>query len=231
MRTTPQTDMLERAAIALGPFKDDVVFVGGCVVSVLLTDPAASSPRPTDDVDVLVQAASYADYVIAGERMRSQKFVQEPDDKVICRWRGHGLVIDIMPTDDSILGFSNRWYPSAVAYSVVVTLPQGTTIRVVNAPHFVATKLEAFGGRGRGDIYGSHDLEDVVAVVDGRAELLAETANAPSDVRDFIRENMAAFLKRADIRDAIEGHLGASGVQARRGEIVMERMRALTLLR
>src|ERR1700682_5225818 len=47
-------------------------------------------------------------------------------------------------------------------------------IRVVTAAFFVATKLEAFKGRGKGDFFGSRDLEDLISVVDGRATLVAE---------------------------------------------------------
>lgn len=42
------------------------------------------------------------------------------------------------------------------------------------APYFCATKLEAFGGRGKNDYLASHDLEDLITVVDGRPELLED---------------------------------------------------------
>jgi hypothetical protein len=39
-----------------------------------------------------------------------------------------------------------------------LTLPSGRSIRIVTAPVVLATKLEAFRGRGRGDDLISHDL-------------------------------------------------------------------------
>ena len=35
----------------------------------------------------------------------------------------------------------------------------------MTAPYLLATKLEAFRGRGQGDLFASKDLEDVVVVV------------------------------------------------------------------
>ena len=50
----------------------------------------------------------------------------------------------------------------------------------------MATKLEAFRQRGQSDPYGSRDLEDIVAVVDGRPELVMECRAASSDVRSYL---------------------------------------------
>ena len=84
-------------------------------------------------------------------------------EAVICRWRHGALVVDVMPTDAAVLGFTNRWYAAALAHATWV--PLGTRdIRLITAPYFLATKFEAFHGRGHGDVRGSHDLEDIVAV-------------------------------------------------------------------
>ena len=58
-------------------------------------------------------------------------------------------------------------------------------VRVVTAVYFCATKLEAFAGRGKHDYQSSHDLEDLMAVVDGRAELAKEIHSGPEDVRAY----------------------------------------------
>ena len=68
-----------------------------------------------------------------------------------------------MPVDPQILGFSNVWYPGAIRNRWHADIGAGEQIPVVDAPHFVATKLEAFLARGDGDYY-HHDLEDVIAV-------------------------------------------------------------------
>jgi len=42
-------------------------------------------------------------------------------------------------------------------------------IRVVTAPYFFATKIEAFKDRRRRDFWASHDLEDLIFLIDGRS--------------------------------------------------------------
>lgn len=37
----------------------------------------------------------------------------------ICRWRLRDIEVDLMPTDEKILGFANRWYPVAAASSIL----------------------------------------------------------------------------------------------------------------
>lgn len=51
-------ELLERAAAALGELSAEVVFVGGATVSLWITDPGAPPPRPTLDVDVVVEVSS-----------------------------------------------------------------------------------------------------------------------------------------------------------------------------
>lgn len=52
-------------------------------------------------------------------------------------------------------------------HATLHSLSGGIEIRLVSAPYFLGTKLEAFLGRGDGDFMGSHDLEDVVSLLDG----------------------------------------------------------------
>lgn len=90
----------------LGDLADEVAFVGGASVPLLLTDPAAPDVRPTLDVDVIVEAATRHDYYRVAERLRSRGFAEDMD--VVCRWRHGALALDVMPTDEAVLGFSNR---------------------------------------------------------------------------------------------------------------------------
>lgn len=75
------------------------------------------------------------------------------------------------PAAENVLGFSNRWYDLALRTARIVQLPGGgLPVRLIRPDCFLATKLEAFEDRGAGDYLGSHDLEDVLSVVDGRSE-------------------------------------------------------------
>jgi len=107
---------------------------------------------------------------------------QEPTNREgapVCRWLFQELVMDVMPALERVLGFTNRWYRQARKYSEERELPGGVRIRAVTAPLFLATKIEAFRSRGREDLVASHDLEDLIAVVDGRAALVGEVNAAP----------------------------------------------------
>jgi hypothetical protein len=107
--------MLEQVASHLGTLLDKVVFVGGAVTSLLTTDPAATEVRVTMDVDVIVQVISRTDYYRLEKRLRLLGFVHDQSENApLCRWLIDGIKVDVMPTDESILGFSNRWYPLAI---------------------------------------------------------------------------------------------------------------------
>jgi hypothetical protein len=71
---TANAELLRRAAEALGGLKDEVVFVGGALVELYITDPAAPRPRFTQDVDVVVEVATYAAWARMVERLRALGF-------------------------------------------------------------------------------------------------------------------------------------------------------------
>lgn len=164
---------VELAAAALGELLDELVLVGGCAVGLLVTDPARTPVRQTIDVDLLTEVTPIASYYTLCERLRTQGFAEQPTEGVICRWAKGGLLIDVMPTDRKVLGFTNTWYEQAAQEASVYALPSGRRIRLITAPHFLATKLEAFASRGGGD-YLHHDMEDIVTVIDGRDSIVDE---------------------------------------------------------
>jgi predicted nucleotidyltransferase len=133
-----------------------------------------------------------------------------------------------MPLDANILGFSNRWYRSAMEASVTKKLRTDLEFRMVTAPYFVATKLEAFQGRGGGDFLGSHDLEDVVSVVDGRETLSAEVRAAGTDLSEYVRREIAKLLANRGFIDALPGFLLPDSASQSRIGMVLERLHDLT---
>lgn len=213
----PNLEILEIAADALGGLSDELVFLGGCVTALLITDPAAPAVRATRDVDTLAEVGSAAEYRRLESRLRLCGFaVDSSPDAPICRWRGHGILLDVMPTDEKILGFGNAWYPSAIHTSKPYTLPSGRRIRLIDPVHFLATKLEAFAGRGDNDFVMSHDLEDLICVIDGRPELTGEVLDSERALRRYISDRIGALLVDTNFRDALQGHLpGDAGSQAR----------------
>lgn len=150
-----------------------VVFAGGAVIELLITDPAFPDVRPTIDIDVIVKIISLTDYYRLQERLREKGFRESMEDGVICRWRLKEILVDFMPTDERILGFSNRWYADAFRNAHNFSI-EDLTFKLIRAPYFLGCKLEAFYGRGRSDYMVSHDMEDFIAVIDGRLEIVKE---------------------------------------------------------
>jgi len=173
----PNVVMVELVAARLGALRERMVFVGGCAAGLLVTDPALPAIRATEDVDVVVEVATLAAYHRLEKEVSRAGFERDQREGApVCRWRLRETVLDLMPSDKAILGFANRWYPLAVRTAQRAALPSGAGIRLVRAPVFVATKLDAFRDRGGGDFLMSHDLGDALAVVDGREELIGEFA-------------------------------------------------------
>ena len=206
-RPDPNLPHLEVIARALGDLCDQVVFVGGSTAGLLLTDPLAEGVRPTLDIDAIVQADSLPQYYRLEAQLEARGFIRDTGSDVICRWRHRAsdVVFDLMPTDASVLGFTNAWYEEAIATAEFVELVGGPRIRLIAAPAFVATKLEAFASRGKGDFLTSHDLEDVLNVVDGREQLAGEMASAPAALRAFVAHTFAALLAQPDFMNVLPG--------------------------
>lgn len=224
----PNVAKVELIAQALGELREQVVFVGGCAVGLLLTDPAAAPPRVTYDVDLVAEvAALHAYHRLEGEFSRRGFERDMAADAPICRWRYQRLEVDLMPTDPHVLGFANRWYPLAVASAERVLLPSGTPIRLIGAAAFMATKFEAFADRGRDDLLGSHDAEDIMNLVDGRPELLNDVENAPAELRRYLAEHCGSLLARPGFADMLTGMIVPDEALAERVQTVLQR---LTLL-
>jgi predicted nucleotidyltransferase len=225
----PNVVMMELVATHLGErLREELVFVGGAVTGLLITDSGQPAIRPTDDVDLIVQAAVRADYALVEKALRKRGFVHDiRADAPICRWRVDAVTVDVMPTLKEILGFSNRWYPLALATAQKTLLPSGTTIRLVTAPAFVVTKFEAFADRGRSDYLFSHDLGDLISVLDGRDELIDECRAQGEELKDYLRSRVRALLVAPAFLDALPGHLPGDAASQARLPDLLDKLRLL----
>ena len=221
--------MLETVADALGDeLCQQMVFVGGCSTAVLITDEITlQEVRATDDVDLIIDLAGMAQWMQLQERLRDKGFTVSGEDEVICRMRLGNLKVDFMPDDPDILGFTNRWYKEGIYTAIKYALPSGRVIKHLTPPLFLATKLEAYNGRGQNDPLGSHDLEDIINVVDGRPGLLREVELADEEVRDYLSKEFHALLEHPDFEGFLYGNIrGPEG----RAEIVAKRVSALAAI-
>jgi hypothetical protein len=144
------------------------------------------------------------------------------------RWTARdGSKLDVMPTEEAILGFANRWYREAIAGAREVRLRAGLSIRLVTAPYFLATKYEAFLGRGRGDYLASHDFEDMIAVIDGRPELEDELRAAEPRLREHLADVMRETLADERFLSALGGFVIEGGGSPDRASELRARMERL----
>lgn len=223
-----QLTMLRQVAEALGPeFREQVAFVGGCTTGMLLTDTfTREQVRSTDDVDLIISVMTYAALQTFKETLKAQGF-KEPSpmdqDMPICAMKLGELRVDLMPDHDKVLGFSNRWYRQALESAEPVPLGDDLTIRVVTPPLFVATKLEAYKGRGEGDSLASHDIEDILNLVDGRPELLDEVRGSDSAIQTYIAAELARLLDNELFEYAVQSQAGDPDREA----LLFERLEAL----
>jgi hypothetical protein len=226
-----QIELLEIAALTLEPLLPEIVFVGGCATALLITDPGAAPARVTYDVDVIAEIVSYAEYVALSERLRALGLEEDTREGApVCRWRRGDLTLDVMPLDAAILGFSNRWYPEALREAKKLALPRGLHLRVITAPLFMATKIEAFHSRGDKDYFASRDLEDIIAVADGRPALAGEVRGSSGAVRTYLAQAITELLNEPRFLDALPGFLLPDSANQARLEQLMATLRELARL-
>jgi hypothetical protein len=218
----PNLPLLEDAVRKLAPFLGEIVFVGGVTLGLLITDEAAAPIRGTTDVDVIAEIVTYADYIAFSERLREASFTE--DDELTCRWHNGTLTLDVLALNKEVLGFTNTWYEPALRHSSTVNLSGGQVIRVITAPFFLGTKMEAFKGRGRKDFQASHDLEDFIAVIEGRETLLQEIAASPRDLQVYLAEAAISLLAESRFLDVLPGFVLDSG----RVPMIRERLASMT---
>lgn len=218
---------LETAAALLGPLLDEVVFVGGATIHLWITEPGAPPTRATEDVDVVCEVATRVKYHQLGDRLRERGLQEAMGVPVICRWRSADpqLLLDVMPTDPDILGFSNPWYEAAISRAVTITLDSGAEIRAAAPAALVATKLCAWKGRGGGDLLRSLDIHDVLTLIDGRPELIEDVASAPPNLRTYIRGELGELRVEDYFDYAVEGATATYGpLGAERARLVRTRV-------
>lgn len=219
--------MLTVVAEALGEdLRERLVFVGGCTTALFITDTVVmEAVRFTDDVDLIVDLVGPPAWAQLQAALQGRGFRVSAEDGLMCRMRLDQLKVDFMPDDEAMLGFSNRWYRRGIETAEVCALSDRLSLRRLAPPFFVATKLEAWLGRGRGDLFMSKDLEDILLVVDGRPGLVEEVKAAEHDVRRYIAEQIAALLQTPLFEDFLHGNIrGPDG----RVAIVADRLNALS---
>lgn len=197
---------LQKVASGLGDLNESVVYVGGAVAELYVSDPAATDIRPTMDVDCVVELASYKGFSELCELLRKKGFQNDQTPGApICRWIYQGETVDIMPDDEGVIGFSNKWYHPAIANKESRTLPNGTIIYVFPVTYYVATKFEAVVGRGGNDLRISHDFEDIIYILNSCPDFIERYKNEKDKaLQQYLKAKMETLISRSNIMEEIE---------------------------
>lgn len=196
--------MIEIVARGLGELNDHVAFVGGAVAGVYADDPASEDARPTTDVDCVLQLGILNDQYALEEALRCKHFQHDIESGVICRWIYQGITVDIMPDDERVLGFSNRWYSKGMANRISYTLPNKETIHIFPVTYYLATKLEAIASRGGSDLRFSHDFEDFIFVLNGRTTIEQELRSITDiELRSYLADKFRELQNNPNIEECI----------------------------
>jgi hypothetical protein len=207
-------------AKALKELNNKVVFVGGAVVDLYADDLSRGETRPTDDVDVFMEIVSRVNYVHIEKRLRKIGFKNDMESNVICRYKYHDIVVDVMPDDETVLGFANTWYKKGINSCQSMKLDD-TEITILNVAYFLATKFEALGSKRHGDDYRlNSDFEDIVYIFDNRTTILQDIFSADNIVNQFLKTSIAVLLIRPNIEEEVSANLERSNQIFRKNKIM-----------
>lgn len=211
---------LKAVAAALLDLEDGIVFVGGATISLYVPQPELTTIRVTDDVDVAIELISTTEFYRLQEKLISLGFRHDKNAPIISRYLYQGLKVDFMPTDPAILGFTNCWYKEGIQQKIKVYLGENTPIHIFSAPYFLASKMEAFLGRGEDDLFASHDLEDIIYLLDHRPTIKEEIANSPEPVKTYLIDHFHKLLEQPLFKEALIGHVEQQNPVPRANKII-----------
>lgn len=190
----------------LADLKDKVVFVGGATTS-LYADRQTLEVRPTDDVDVIIELINYNERAKLEEKLRTIGFQHDIESTVVCRFKIQGIIVDIMPTTSDSIGFSNRWYPEGFKQAEEYKIDDNNIVKILSSAYFIATKLEAFKGRGNGDGRTSQDFEDIVYVLENRQTIWEELNNTTGEIRNYLINEFKQLKNNVNLFEWIDSHV------------------------
>lgn len=197
---------ISRALVELG---DRFAFVGGATVS-LYSDRPNFEVRPTEDVDVIVEILSYADHIQLDAQLRKIGFKNDMSSGVICRYIYGSTIVDVVPTTADALGFANRWYPEGFNNAIQITLGD-VKVKILTAPYFIATKLEAFKDRGKNDGRTSQDFEDIIFVLENRRVIWDELNKTTGELRKYLQDTFGSLMNKNAFPEWVRSHVFQMG--------------------
>ncbi len=221
---------LTKVSRKLEKLQVEFAFVGGAILGFLLDNPSLVRLRPTDDVDAIANVVTFLQYATLEKQLRKLGFNHDTSEHApICRWIYHGTKVDVMPVKDHTGTMNNEWFEHAIKTASQKTVGK-LSLQTISATCFVATKLTAFSDRGKNDYFGSHDLEDIITVVNGRESLKAELDKEEGRLRHYVSTRFRELLGQHGFTDALPGHLEPDAASQQRLSLVLQRLTEIAAL-
>lgn len=207
----------------------EYTYLGGSVLSILVTDPTVDTIRVTKDVDVIVNVRTRKQFHDAEGALYKAGFRQDMrEDAPVCRWIYNGVTVDVLPVRKEVLGWESKWFEEALSTSIE-TECCGQKIRVVSAPYFIALKIEAFENRGRKDFITSTDFEDIICLVNGRESIVGEIAGCEA-LRGYLAQKFSEYIASEELVDAVEGFVQTEDNPPVRRAAILNAFRSIATL-
>lgn len=208
--------LIREIAIALGELNEKMVYVGGAAVGFYADDTSAEDTRPTKDIDVFLEIASYPKLIKLQENLGTKGFYPEPEGGVMCRFRYKDILLDIMTTEEIGWASADKWFKPGYSSLQQITFDDAT-INILHVSYFLATKFNALRDR-KEDPRTSRHFEDIIYILNNNRDLVAEMLVAPDDVRNYLVQEFRELLK-PDFSEAIMSHLNFSEQTERLAQI------------
>jgi predicted nucleotidyltransferase len=197
--------VVAEVAEALKDIKQDMVFVGGAVVSLYADDSAADEIRPTKDIDMTLNIVNLSHWQKVQEQLAVLGFHPDPFGHSICSYKYKDIPVDIMSAEGGPLGPTNRWYKIGFN-NLRKAKAKDEEIKILSAPCYLATKFEAFNDRGS-DYRASHDIEDIIYVLDNRMAIVEEIAQDDRRIATFIQEQLQYITDKGLQQEILLAHI------------------------
>ncbi|MEN8398897.1 MULTISPECIES: hypothetical protein [Acinetobacter] len=202
-------NMLDKIAQALPEkYLREMAFIGGCTTALFLNIPNAEEGiRATYDVDLIVDVSTQTAWYDLEKELRELGFKNDLDDNILCRFKLNEIIVDFMPINQDILGFANDWYEESMKHTNNYVLPSGTTIKILDPCYFLATKFEAYNGRGNNDPMASKDIEDILNVIGGRIQIIEEIYSADIKIQEYLSDQFSKLTSHPDWQYVLQGNI------------------------
>lgn len=219
-------EILKTITNELSSLKDELVFIGGATISLYIDEPQHIVIRETLDVDCIVEVSNRTDFEALSKKLRLLGFNEDMSSSVNCRFKKKDMILDVMPIDPKILGYSNIWHVDGFKNHVTKTVGLHE-IKIFTVPYMIAAKLEAFKGRGKNHFTTSHDIEDIVTLFDGSTKIVTEILNADTKVLSYLQSEFETLINNPQFISSLDAHISDRLNLPDRKKIILEKMRSI----